>query len=601
MFVMKNLWSFVALILGALVIRIVSASLLYHTDVKNIYFESSYFNNGLKDAYSRSLTDNRSLPYPPAIYLLINSHKKINSWMFSANFDNWLKDGTARQTELHTGVFRDLLAMKFPMLVADLLIAFLLVLSVPQASKMLVASLWLLNPVTIYAVYGFGNFDVFPALALVAAFLCLDRKKWSLAYLLVGMASGLKLFAVILLPVLFLIDERKATEKLKGLAISLLTTLALFTPVFMSKTAFKSVFLSNLSGTLFKTQLNLADGHILPIFLVIYFVILAFLLSKKIKIGFVEGSFMVLGLLLGLSHFHPQWILWILPAVIWLSVKGKMSLVYAFVLLASFFGISLLINDKFVGLGLFKAINDAFDSIKPVRFYADVLGVGSQLQGLFQALFLASILAGIFETVALLKAKIFDLRASRVIVILALFWMVIVPGIFVAAHIPLIVYGRYIDVERMDQKDRIILDSKTVISQKVVPQHDNFSAILIRIKNIGLINQDDLRIDIKDSKGELLRSEVISGRVIGDDFDQITFFAPIAGSKNKELWVVLSQPNAKKEMELQIPYNAMEEEKGLMINGVDTKGSLAFTTYYNPGNLKDNLLWSLNNIKTKVF
>jgi len=598
---MKNLWSFVALILGALVIRIVSASLLYHTDVKNIYFESSYFNNGLKDAYSRSLTDNRSLPYPPAIYLLINSHKKINSWMFSANFDNWLKDGTARQTELHTGVFRDLLAMKFPMLVADLLIAFLLVLSVPQASKMLVASLWLLNPVTIYAVYGFGNFDVFPALALVAAFLCLDRKKWSLAYLLVGMASGLKLFAVILLPVLFLIDERKATEKLKGLAISLLTTLALFTPVFMSKTAFKSVFLSNLSGTLFKTQLNLADGHILPIFLVIYFVILAFLLSKKIKIGFVEGSFMVLGLLLGLSHFHPQWILWILPAVIWLSVKGKMSLVYAFVLLASFFGISLLINDKFVGLGLFKAINDAFDSIKPVRFYADVLGVGSQLQGLFQALFLASILAGIFETVALLKAKIFDLRASRVIVILALFWMVIVPGIFVAAHIPLIVYGRYIDVERMDQKDRIILDSKTVISQKVVPQHDNFSAILIRIKNIGLINQDDLRIDIKDSKGELLRSEVISGRVIGDDFDQITFFAPIAGSKNKELWVVLSQPNAKKEMELQIPYNAMEEEKGLMINGVDTKGSLAFTTYYNPGNLKDNLLWSLNNIKTKVF
>jgi len=597
---MKNRYLWTVLLVVGLILRVVSAAFLYHTDTKNIYRDARYFEFGVRNAYINAKKDNNPLPYPPAIYLLINTHRSLDAWMFSPNFPQWLQDGSARQAELHPKLFQDLFAMKFPMFLADLFIALILVLSVVPSKRLLVAALWLLNPVTIYTIYGFGNFDIFPTLFIAVSLLCHLKGKKRLAYFFLGVGSGLKLFAVLLLPVLLVIDRKSIIDKVRSVLFFLLGFSPIIGPLFLSKEAITSVFLSNLSGTLFKTQINLADGHILPIFLVVYFIILGLIISKKIIFSYAGAIVVILGLLLGLSHFHPQWMLWVTAGLIFLVTSGEVSMTYTTALILAFFGVSILINDKFVGLGLLKGINEAFDSIKSVRFYADIVGVGTQAQGLFQALFLSSISIMSLELMSILKPNPLKTQVRYIIGLLIMCWVIYIPTSFVIAHIPLIKYGRYIDTERMDQKERLILDEKMVVRQIITPLHDNLSAILIKVKNVGLANSDNLLFSIDDETGQMIRNVVIDGRTIGDDFDMIVYFDPIPDSKDKRLFVTLDQPIVKKETEMIIPYDQNSPFPGLYVNGIQVQGSLAYTTYYNPGNLKDNLIWSMRNIVTKL-
>jgi len=114
-------------------------------------------------------------------------------------------------------------------------------------------------------------------------------------------------------------------------------------PILTSAIALKSVFLSNLTGGLFKASIDLGGGKFLPIFLVAYFLILAALLLGYLKKPAIESViFILLSLLLVLSDFHPQWMVWIMPLMILLLVQRVIGWIESLVFLFSFLGVSLL-------------------------------------------------------------------------------------------------------------------------------------------------------------------------------------------------------------------------------------------------------------------
>lgn len=592
---MKADRTIIKLVIIGVIIRLVLAAFLFHTDVKNIYLEAGFINSGWRQAYHVAAEAGRPIYYPPLVYTLIEANRKIGGFMFSNYFETWLTDGRAEQILNHPHVFRDLLAMKIPWLLADLAIAFLLIRLVAEKDKYKILWLWLFNPLTLYAVYGFANYDILPTLAVVLSLFFAKRGRWNLSYLAIGLSAGLKLFGILLLPVLWLIDERPTKQKLPGLlgglaVFSLSTASAWIDPL-----VFKSVFLSNLSNTLFGTRIELSHGFYIPIFLTLMTGFLLWL-SKQKKFDLTTGYLLVIGLLLGLSYFNPQWVIWITPLLV-LAVTGQRSNWTAYLLLiAGYFITVFLFIDRFVSFGLFKAMNNAFDTLNPLVVTIERFGAVEQLAGIGRALFLASVVWLAVHTVA--KGDRGEgWKAPGVWISLSAFSLVMAL-VFVGSHFVLARNGQYIVVNRAKVIPKFVLTDKTVIGQSVATDETNINAIKVRLKNFVLQTKETLIVKVTNKDGSEERTLPIDGAAISDDYDLTLSFPPIKESKGA-IVMTLSMPSAKPGLELLVPYDEENSEPGLMINGEPVKGSLAFTIYNNPGGLVANMNYTFRRMLTR--
>jgi len=103
------------------------------------------------------------------------------------------------------------LAMKTPIIAADLAIGCLLYLAVPGSRfrKLLFASLWLFHPTSWYESAVFGQFDAVAAAFLLAAIVLLEQNRDRLAFLLAGLAVMTKQHTLVPLAVMAVIFARQ--------------------------------------------------------------------------------------------------------------------------------------------------------------------------------------------------------------------------------------------------------------------------------------------------------------------------------------------------------------------------------------------------------
>jgi len=103
------------------------------------------------------------------------------------------------------------LAMKTPIIAADLAIGCLLYLAVPgsRLRKLLFASLWLFHPTSWYESAVFGQFDAVAAAFLLAAIILMERGRDRLAFLLAGLAVMTKQHTLVPLAVMAVIVARQ--------------------------------------------------------------------------------------------------------------------------------------------------------------------------------------------------------------------------------------------------------------------------------------------------------------------------------------------------------------------------------------------------------
>jgi hypothetical protein len=304
--------------------------LLGQKGVTNIYeyLAGAPANDRLIEVYGRSF-----FSYPPLAYFILGFFNFLLSPLFSSGIYIRFLGGIAAFTGL--GFSKDLFFLKLPYLIFDLGTAFLLFRFFGKEKKKawLAVFLWLFNPAAWYTSFMIGQFDIIPTfLVLLSVYLAI-RGRGELAALSLGLGASLKVFPLLLLPVLVLVFGKNLWQKLKLGLIGLFPYFITVLP-FLRFASFRStVLFSNQSQKMLFAQIPVsgAEGIYLFIFGAVLIYLYTMYLGKKEYLW--QYYLWVLLLFFSLTHYHPQWFLWITPFLIWKLVENNFRHLFLFLIL----------------------------------------------------------------------------------------------------------------------------------------------------------------------------------------------------------------------------------------------------------------------------
>lgn len=390
-------------ILIGLVLRLILMPFTIHSDIRAFdfgaflisqkgqfltfydYFASLDKTNPLINIYSLDF-----FIYPPLAYLTPALFMFILSpfYNFSANAV-FLGDMTKIfQT---TEIFKIAFLLKFPYLLFDFLVAFLL-LKIFKAKGLQAFKIWMFNPVTLYATFAMGQFDIIPILLIVAGiFFALKDKKW-LTVIMLGIGGAYKMFPLLFLPIFVLLLDKNFWIRLKLLVVGLLPYLLVITPYFLFSPIYRqAAFLASQTEKMFFMKLPLSGAEYLSVFLVGYFLLL--IIAARVK--FQKDNFWRFGLVLMLlffsvTHYHPQWFLWLTPFLVWLWLTYKEKDRSLIILLFGCWLLLTLFFENSLHIGLFSPVWPESLNVRGLtelvsRFYDPFL-IKSLIRSLFAAI-----------------------------------------------------------------------------------------------------------------------------------------------------------------------------------------------------------------------
>ncbi len=337
---MKRIWTILTI---GILIRIFLASTTFHPDIRafdlggrliasgNILNLYDYQATLSVDDPMRKLTE---FIYPPAIY--------------------WFH-----------GVFHFLLGsilgvsllVKLPYLLFDLLIGFLLLRWFASKKQALLAfTLWMFNPISLYATYMMGQFDIIPTFFIVLSIYLIAKNKLYLAALALGGGIAFKLYPIFLV-VPLLILGKTYFEKFKLVILTILPYILSIAP-YIGSVGFRSkAFIAGQADKSLYVSIPVSGGEailLFPTFLILFYF---FIWSKKIEnLSFWKIYLIPLLLFFIFTHYHPQWLIWVTPfLIISLVSEGFKNILPITLILISWFG-SLFFFDPSLTLGMFAPL-----------------------------------------------------------------------------------------------------------------------------------------------------------------------------------------------------------------------------------------------------
>ena len=346
------------ILLLAIVLRLLVAAFIFHPDIKTYSYQASFLKKGVFNIYTYLIENKKTLPlkdnfvYFPLTYLTLGGYQAVLSPVFGVGFDSWLTNAGVNSFVRYPQIFKYLILLKLPYLILDIAIAFLLMRFFENKEEKKKAFIfWLFNPFTIVLIYVFSNIDIFPVILTILAFLMLKKQKLFSASLLLGLASGFKLYPLLFIPFLFLAG-RNLKEKLM-LSLTPLITFGLIVLPFISPAFFQSALVSGLTTGIFTS-----DFATLALSLLFFY---AVMIDKKINLfNYWITLFLII---FSFALFHIQWLLWVAPFLVILSVKkpGLSRLIFVLGILA--FAIPLLYQDRSMSISLFRIYSTWFDML----------------------------------------------------------------------------------------------------------------------------------------------------------------------------------------------------------------------------------------------
>ncbi|MBU1126877.1 hypothetical protein KKF11_00855 [Patescibacteria group bacterium] len=364
-------------LLLALFVRFLLMPFIFHPDIKSHHFHFYFLSQGVFNIYEFLASNVQNLPYtdtfnyPPLVYFVFGAVQFLLKPFLGGGFIGWIFDwGPGRLA--NPEIFRYLFILKIPYLILDIVTAFLLTCFFKEKKqKQKIFLFWLFNPVVLYSIYGLASFDILPSLFVLWSVFLVLKKRPMLGGLILGLAAAFKTYPLLLLPFLAIFGAKDTKTRLKIFILGLVPYFLTCLP-FLGSTPFReSVLLSGLSQRLFLAAIPIGFGENLIIFVAaltfLFFLALRFASSLSHPEEKIIPFFLaVLLLVFGLSHFHPQWIVWILPFLTILLVK-KPSLFFAQVVFyLSFLAVVFLLNDRAQLFGLLTPINLDFSEMPSI-------------------------------------------------------------------------------------------------------------------------------------------------------------------------------------------------------------------------------------------
>ena len=327
--------------------------------------------------------------YPPLAYLTPALFMLILSpfYNFSANYVFMTGMDKIFQT---TEIFKIAFLLKLPYLLFDFSLAFLL-LKIFKEKGRLAFKIWMLNPLTLYATFMMGQFDIIPTLLVVAGiFFAFKKQKW-LAVAMLGIGGAYKMFPLLFLPIFVLVLDKNFWRRIWLFIIGLLPYLLIISPYFLFSPMYRqSAFLANQAEKMLYMKLPLSGAEYLSVFIVGYFCLLILAAKSKQQVeNLWRLGFVLMLLFFSVTHYHPQWFLWIAPFLLWDWLTFGLKHRFYLILLLSCWLMITLFFETSLHFGLFAPIAPGLLKMGNLtdlvgRFY-DVFVVKSAIRSLFAA------------------------------------------------------------------------------------------------------------------------------------------------------------------------------------------------------------------------
>jgi hypothetical protein len=379
------------LLIIAVLLRLLVSGLLFHPDIKTIAFQTSFLKTGVTDIYTYLTNNKATLPlkeefvYFPLTYFTLGGYQAIVSPLLGNGFDKWLADGSANSVVNNPNIFKYLIALKLPLILVDIAIAYLLLgFFVDRKKGELAFELWLFNPFTIILIYAFSNIDLYAVLLTLIAFLLIKQEKIIKASAVLGLAIAFKLYPLLFVP--FLIVKGKNTkEKILAALIPISIFVATLLP-FWSTNFVNSALLSGLSTRIFSPNFVIGFGESMIVGLMLLSIMFGYAWINEKSINLFNYFVVLLLTLFSFSHFHISWLLWIAPFLVILVIERPKLALPVFLWSTLAISIPFLYNDRSMTISLFRIYTSWFDLL-PIPFtivqkFYDPFGLQSMIHSL---------------------------------------------------------------------------------------------------------------------------------------------------------------------------------------------------------------------------
>lgn len=359
---MKNIWIIFAV---GIVIRLFLAFTSFHPDIQTFNLAGQVVASGhILDIYDYLLSLPEGDPvkhiavfnYPPLIYYFFGIFNFVFAKILGLNaINNFILDNLSNYGNLQFNLH--LFLLKIPYLIFDLMLGWIfLQLFQERKEKTLALWLWMLNPVNLYATYMMGQFDIIPTFFTVLAIYLAVENKLSWAALALGFGIAFKIYPIFLLVPLILLGGGYR-ERIKLIMISLLPYIISILP-YISSIGFRTnALFANQSSKSLYANIPISGGESLILFpLVLGFIYLLMLKEKMHKEGIWKNFLIILLLFYVLTHFHPQWLIWVTPFLIIELVNKKFADVTSVLIILFSWVVSLFFFDPSLTVGLFSPV-----------------------------------------------------------------------------------------------------------------------------------------------------------------------------------------------------------------------------------------------------
>jgi len=342
-----------------IVLRIFLASTTYHSDTAPFDFAGKVIGSGNVINFYDYLWDlpedhpylkiypRNLFNYPPLPYFFLGSFSLVTTWVVDPVIhENFILDFESTLGNVQLNLL--LLLLKLPYFIFDIAIAYLLMsLFKDKKEKLWIFALWIFNPVNLYATYMIGQFDIIPTFLTVLAIYLTTKTKYQnllISAVLLGIGAGFKIFPLLLIVPLALIKPN-FWERVRLILVSGITYILFAYPFIWSEGFRMTAALANQTTKSFYANIPVSGGESIILFLaVVIFMYFVFYFAKATLEDVWKNFFLMLLVFFVFTHFHPQWLLWMMPFYMIDLVVSKFKhwplflvVMFSFVALVTFF------------------------------------------------------------------------------------------------------------------------------------------------------------------------------------------------------------------------------------------------------------------------
>ncbi len=323
------------IILG-LLLRIFLSFSTQHPDIWGISLTPSFFaNHGVLNIYDylghldistsdyaknlgNTLNTADIFIYPPLAYFTLGILMLLLKPFYDVSYFNVVA-ANLEKTLGDPRLFQYLFLAKLPYMLFDFgaLYFFYKMFKNNKSVQRIVFFLWLFNPVTIYASYMIGNFDIIPIFFTVVGLYFFIKQRDVLGFLFFGIGAAYKTYPILVaFPLLFYFGDTLKKKILYGTALVgpyILTSLP-----FLTTPEYRRDVLFNSKETKFLFMgLPVSGAEVVYVFIFgVTIICLAAAFHKKTRELFWIYPLSILLLFFSVTHYHPQWMSWMVPFII---------------------------------------------------------------------------------------------------------------------------------------------------------------------------------------------------------------------------------------------------------------------------------------------